>query len=82
MAELRPVQYAPGWLPDPNNPTVYRYWDGQQWTDRIAPTKIVGPNHILHLILTVLTFWLFGGWLWIWLIIALQNKQRVVPIIN
>ena len=24
----------PGWYPDPQNPTIVRYWDGQQWTSR------------------------------------------------
>lgn len=23
---------APGWFPDPGNPTVQRYWDGSRWT--------------------------------------------------
>lgn len=24
----------PGWYPDPQNPTIVRYWDGQQWTSQ------------------------------------------------
>jgi hypothetical protein len=28
---------APGWFPDPGNPQLLRYWDGQQWTDRTVP---------------------------------------------
>lgn len=24
----------PDWYPDPQNPTIVRYWDGQQWTNR------------------------------------------------
>lgn len=62
---------------------VQRYWDGAQWTDHTAPTAPVptsvvqGPNHVLHLILSLLTFPLCGGWLWIWLFIALNDKKRV-----
>ena len=24
----------PGWYPDPQNPTIVRYWDGQKWTSQ------------------------------------------------
>jgi hypothetical protein len=26
---------APGWFPDPGNPTVTRYWDGARWTHQL-----------------------------------------------
>jgi hypothetical protein len=42
------------------------------------PTAVVeGPNHALHAVLTLLTFWACGGWAWVWLIVALSNKKRV-----
>jgi len=43
------------------------------------PTTVVvtGPNHTLHAVLTLLTFWACGGWAWIWLIVALTNRRRV-----
>lgn len=43
---------------------------------------ITGPNHGLHAVLTLLTFWACGGWAWIWLIVAVANRRRVqvVPI--
>lgn len=28
---------APGWYPHQDFPNAVRYWDGQAWTDRIAP---------------------------------------------
>ena len=28
---------AAGWFPDPADPTLHRYWDGQQWTAHTAP---------------------------------------------
>lgn len=28
----------PGWFPSPDAPGVVRWWDGQQWTDRVSPT--------------------------------------------
>ncbi|WDG18342.1 G5 domain-containing protein [Microbacterium sp. Clip185] len=27
-----------GWFPDPKNGNQWRWWDGRQWTDRVAPT--------------------------------------------
>jgi hypothetical protein len=27
----------PGWLSDPRHPSQQRYWDGQAWTDHVAP---------------------------------------------
>ena len=38
---------------------------------------ITGPNHALHAVLTLLTFWACGGWGWIWLIVAISNRRRV-----
>jgi hypothetical protein len=38
---------------------------------------ITGPNHALHAVLTLLTFWACGGWAWIWLIVAVSNRRRV-----
>jgi Protein of unknown function (DUF2510) len=38
---------------------------------------VTGPNHALHTVLTLLTFWACGGWAWIWLIVALSNRRRV-----
>ncbi len=78
------TQPAPGWYPDPSGNPGQRYYDGAQWTDQHAPpamrqpTAVVeGPNHALHGILTLFTFWLCGGWGWIWLIVAIMDKKRV-----
>lgn len=38
---------------------------------------VTGPNHALHAVLTLLTFWACGGWAWVWLIVALNNRRRV-----
>jgi len=38
---------------------------------------VTGPNHALHAVLTLLTFWACGGWGWIWLIITMSNRRRV-----
>ncbi len=67
-----------------------RYWDGIGWTahraaaapaitinNPIGPPTVSlasGPNHALHLILTIFTC---GLWLPIWLIIALINPRNV-----
>lgn len=37
----------PGWYPDPQNPTIVRYWDGQQWTNQTQasqPSYFQGPS--------------------------------------
>lgn len=30
----------PGWYPHPSMAATQRYWDGQQWTDHIAPMQV------------------------------------------
>ena len=71
---------APGWYPTREG---QRYWDGKAWTDHIAPAQqgvvtVQQPfqtNHVLHLLLTVLTF---GLWAPVWAFIAWRNAtQRV-----
>ncbi|MBO0864882.1 MAG: DUF2510 domain-containing protein [Mycobacterium sp.] len=78
----------PRWYQDPSGTLGQRYWDGQQWTYHAPPPQpsivinntpapvIVtnGPNHALHLILTLLTC---GMWLPVWLIVAIVGHQRV-----
>jgi hypothetical protein len=69
-----------------------RYWDGYAWTGYTAPTppaapmvmmnNVVpvvqhsGPNHVLHLLLTVFTC---GWWLPIWLIVAIADSFTARP---
>lgn len=79
---------AAGWYPDESLPDrPLRYWDGAQWTDRLytpppTVTVVQGPNHVLHGLLTLFTWPLCGGWGWVWLVIAADNRKRVysVPI--
>lgn len=76
---------APGWYPDPSGAPGHRYWDGFGWTvaaplpARPTPAGVVvtGPNHAVHAILSLLTFWACGGWIWVWLIVAAQNNKRI-----
>lgn len=44
---------------------------------RPAGVIVTGPNHALHFVLSLLTFWFFGGWLWVWLVVALFNRRRI-----
>jgi hypothetical protein len=37
MSEQIPSQTPAGWYPDPSMPSTQRYWDGQQWTENLAP---------------------------------------------
>lgn len=68
-----------GWYPVTGG---QRYWDGNEWTDRLAPSSqtvvAVMPeqyrtNHILHLLLTVFTF---GLWAPVWSIVAARQSRR------
>jgi hypothetical protein len=73
---------AASWYPDPRGARSLRYWDGHECTGSYAPmpqptTIVEGPNHALHAVLTLFTFWACGGWAWIWLIVALGNKKRI-----
>jgi len=76
------VRQAPAdWYPDAASGQM-RYWDGNAWTNHYAPKaapgpQVVvinqarqGPNHVLHLLLTVFTA---GLWLPVWIIIAIAN---------
>ena len=86
MTTHRPM---PGWYPDPSGAPTHRYFDGQQWTHYAPPPSIVinntvgaqapvivtsGPNHALHLVLTLLTC---GMWLPVWFIVAIASPRRV-----
>ena len=39
-------------------------------------------NHVLHLILTILTFWALGGWGWVWLLagVTASAKRKTVTL--
>jgi hypothetical protein len=45
---------------------------------QMGELRTVGPNHAVHGVLTLLTFWACGGWAWIWLVVALQNRQHTI----
>jgi hypothetical protein len=79
----------PGWYPDPSGAPGQRYFDGAQWTLQAPPPPTIvinnvgapapfyvttGPNHALHLVLTLLTC---GMWLPVWLLIAIVGSRQV-----
>ena len=39
MTEQPPPAAAPGWYPHPTMAGTQAYWDGQQWTDHVAPAS-------------------------------------------
>lgn len=39
MSAIPPAATPPaGWYPEPNEPSVIRYWDGSQWTSHLQPS--------------------------------------------
>src|SRR5438067_13634657 len=76
-----PSERPQGWklMPDGRQ----GYWDGGRWwIAETAPQYIEGrpamePGIIaLHVVLTVLTFYLCGGWGWVFLIHALAARRQ------
>jgi hypothetical protein len=37
------VSIPPSWHPDPHDPTMLRWWDGNQWTDHRCPPPVMPP---------------------------------------
>ena len=37
MTQEAPQSTPPGWYPDPRMTGTQRYWDGERWTDHVAP---------------------------------------------
>lgn len=65
----------PGWYPDPATGGP-RWWTGTQWAAPVSsqpmPVVVVdkGVNHILHLLLSVVTA---GFWIPVWIIVTLMH---------
>lgn len=38
-----PPALPPGWYPDSDAPDVVRWYDGIEWTERLAPAEYAGP---------------------------------------
>ena len=85
MSDEQQQAAAPGWYPVREG--GLRWWDGQQWTEHRAPVQAGGPpvwpamvavkdpletNHILHLLLSLVTC---GLWLPVWFVIAWRNGE-------
>jgi len=40
------MENGPGWLPDPEDAGLERYWNGTAWTDRVRPAGRAGALHL------------------------------------
>ena len=49
-----------------------------QSAEQVIMVKGGNTNHLLHLILTLLTWWFFGGWVFVWGVVAVVNRKRRV----
>lgn len=39
------MNMPPGWYPDPSgDPSLMRWWDGEEWAGDFAPTQQVTPD--------------------------------------
>jgi len=72
---------------DPAPKPVTTWWDPYgRWHAQPPDTREViavvpkRTNHALHLLLTLLTFWFFGGWLWVWILVAIDNHGKTQKI--
>ena len=72
--------WAPGWYPVAGG--MVQWWDGAQWRSHPVHPPGVGlliaqqerrTNHVLHLLLTLLTF---GMWGLVWAVVALVNRSE------
>ena len=57
-----PSTNEPSWQADPVKPGRYRWWDGNAWTDVIAPPPARGPNKVVWLLLPAFLIVLVAGW--------------------
>ena len=57
-------------MPDPAVPRL-------AYPSAPPPTVVINGPNALHAVLTLLTFWAWGRWTWIWLIVALSNRRQV-----
>src|SRR5690606_39688034 len=37
------AQTPPNWYPDPQNPALVRWWDGQRWTEHVQERDAAAP---------------------------------------
>lgn len=58
-----------GWYAVPGG---FAWWDGSRWTGRFQP-PMPPVNHVLHLLLTVLTF---GLWAPVWVVLVWQRDRE------
>ena len=72
-----------GWYP---TQAGLRYWDGDTWTDYIAPNPPTvttathgGADHVLHFMFTLLTC---GLWLPIWILSTIFTRKTYVTTTN
>lgn len=76
MTDIAPKGTPAGWYHDTGSGRM-RWWDGNGWTERFAPTPVVvvnkGTNHILHLLLSIVTA---GLWIPVWVIVSIVNATK------
>jgi uncharacterized protein DUF2510/uncharacterized protein DUF4190/uncharacterized protein DUF4333 len=69
----------PGWYPDNRDPSLQRWWDGQQWTTHTAPAVsqaqpyaaaglVSSPNNTMATLSLALSIGSFAGLLVVWLL--------------
>ena len=91
MTEQTPAQAPPGWYPVPGGT---QWWDGTAWTGQVQPAQLPQPrqpsppatvsyvpvqtNHTFHLIMTLITFGLWGVFVWLPMTVLNQLRKHKV----
>ncbi|AHY27095.1 hypothetical protein PBI_PHANTASTIC_32 [Mycobacterium phage Phantastic] len=73
------IMNYPQYQQHPQTPQQYNPQLPQQPPAHVPQPVAVMPvktNHALHLLLSLLTFWLFGGWIWVWIFVAISNHGK------
>jgi fatty acid desaturase len=60
MSNQLPQNLPAGWYPDSRMPNTQRYWDGQAWTEQVAPLASPSSQTSTYAILAIVLAFVFA----------------------